>query len=133
MNELPSEFWQGIAEFNRGEFYACHDTLEALWTEASEPERTFFQGILQLAVACYHLQNQNQRGAVLLLADGRRRLSQSSPEYGGLDVTSLLEQAQALLEALQADPQPQAWPTLHISILNPNSPNVDVSCDFDGE
>ncbi|MGK7902131.1 MAG: DUF309 domain-containing protein, partial [Hormoscilla sp.] len=31
---LPSAFWQGIEQFNQQEFYACHDTLEALWIEA---------------------------------------------------------------------------------------------------
>jgi predicted metal-dependent hydrolase len=35
---LPNEFFQGVEQFNQQEFYACHDTLEALWMEASEPE-----------------------------------------------------------------------------------------------
>jgi len=30
----------GCRQFNQGQFYACHDTLEALWMEASEPQRT---------------------------------------------------------------------------------------------
>jgi len=34
---LPDKFWQGIEQFNQQEFYACHDPLEALWIEASEP------------------------------------------------------------------------------------------------
>ncbi|MEB3117204.1 MAG: DUF309 domain-containing protein, partial [Limnothrix sp.] len=54
-------FWQGIEEFNRGEFYACHDTIEALWVVANEPERTFYQGVLQVAVALHHLSNLNWR------------------------------------------------------------------------
>jgi len=57
-----SAFGQGIDEFNRQQFYACHDTLEALWMESAEPEKTFYQGILQIAVACYHLENNNWRG-----------------------------------------------------------------------
>ena len=60
---VAPEFWQGVQQFNQREYYACHDTLEAIWMEASEPEKTFYQGILQIAVALYHLSNQNLRGA----------------------------------------------------------------------
>ena len=59
MENLPQEFWEGVEQFNLGQFYACHDTLEALWIEALEPEKTFYQGILQIAVALYHLENEN--------------------------------------------------------------------------
>ena len=43
-----------IEQFNQQDFYACHDTLEALWMEAIEPDRSFYQGLLQLAVGLYH-------------------------------------------------------------------------------
>ncbi|NJL67870.1 MAG: DUF309 domain-containing protein [Microcoleus sp. SM1_3_4] len=43
IEKLPAEFWQGIAQFNSQEFYACHDTLEALWMEAGEPEKLFIK------------------------------------------------------------------------------------------
>ena len=99
--EIPSEFWQGIEEFNQGEFYACHDTLEALWMEASEPEKRFYQGVLQIAVGCYHLGNLNWRGAVILLGEGMRRLEAYEPAYSGIDVTKLCEQSAELLTALQ--------------------------------
>lgn len=101
MADLPPAFWQGVQEFQQGQFYACHDTLEALWMEASEPDRTFFQGILQLAVACYHLSHQNGRGAVILLGEGIRRLSPYQPVYGGLDVDYLLDTSSHLLQQLQ--------------------------------
>lgn len=99
--EIPSEFWQGIEEFNQREFYACHDTLEALWMEASEPEKRFYQGVLQIAVGCYHLGNLNWRGAVILLGEGIRRLEAYEPAYSGIDVTELREQSAELLMVLQ--------------------------------
>jgi uncharacterized protein len=34
---------QGIAEFNRHEYYACHDTLEALWMDSIDPDKKFYQ------------------------------------------------------------------------------------------
>ncbi|MBX9257508.1 DUF309 domain-containing protein [Desmonostoc muscorum CCALA 125] len=98
---MPQEFWQGIEQFNSGEFYACHDTLEALWIEASEPEKTFYQGILQIAVALYHLENRNWRGAVILLGEGSNRLGRYPSSYGGIDVDELLSQSVAFLKTLQ--------------------------------
>ncbi|MEA5420449.1 DUF309 domain-containing protein [Spirulina sp. CCNP1310] len=98
---LPTAFEDAIAQFNRGEFYACHDTLEALWFEALEPEKTFYQGILQVAVACYHLENENRRGAVMLLGEGVRRLRDYQPDYGGIDVAQLMTAGLNLLHHLQ--------------------------------
>ncbi|BAU64453.1 hypothetical protein STA3757_18250 [Stanieria sp. NIES-3757] len=95
------EFWQAIEQFNQQQFYACHDTLEALWLEAVEPDKNFYQGILQIAVACYHLGNQNWRGAVILLGEGVKRLSNYQPIYEEIDVTSLIEESSQLLQQLQ--------------------------------
>jgi predicted metal-dependent hydrolase len=98
---LPQAFWQGIEEFNQQQFYACHDTLEALWLEASEPQKAFYQGILQIAVGCYHLGNHNWRGAVILLGEGVRRLDFYIPVYENIDVTQFINESTQLLKTLQ--------------------------------
>jgi predicted metal-dependent hydrolase len=98
---IPTAFSQAIGEFQRQDFYACHDTLEALWIEALEPEKQFYQGVLQVAVACYHLENHNQRGAVMLLGEGVRRLRDYQPEFSGIDVDRLMATSLALLGQLQ--------------------------------
>ncbi|BBA79478.1 hypothetical protein RGRSB_0971 [cyanobacterium endosymbiont of Rhopalodia gibberula] len=95
------QFWQGVEQFNHREFYSCHDTLEALWIDAIEPDRQFYQGILQIAVGCYHLGNHNWRGAVILLGEGVRRLSHYQPDYQEIDVSSLVKESQKLLNYLQ--------------------------------
>lgn len=97
----PEEFWLAVEQFNRQEFYACHDTLEELWIGAVEPQKRFYQGILQIAVACHHLGNLNWRGAVILLGEGIGRLRDYTPVYENIDVTGLLEQSFELLQALQ--------------------------------
>lgn len=102
MNErMPEEFWQGVEQFNTGQYYDCHDTLEALWIEATEPEKTFYQGILQIAVALYHLGNNNLRGAAILLGEGSNRLRRYPSDYGGIDVDELLDWSATLLTTLQ--------------------------------
>ena len=97
----PPEFERAIDEFNQQQFYACHDTLEAIWVDAEEADKRFYQGILQVAVGCYHLSNDNLRGAIILLGEAVRRLCDYQPDYVGVDVERLLAQAIALLQALQ--------------------------------
>lgn len=99
--EEPEEFWRGVEQFNQGQFYACHDTLEALWMTATEPEKTFYQGVLQVAVGLYHLGNGNWRGAVILLGEGIKRLDRYPSTYSGIDIDELIISSADLLKALQ--------------------------------
>jgi uncharacterized protein len=98
---MSPEFSQGIEEFNQQQFYACHDTLEAIWVDAPEMDKRFYQGILQVAVGCYHLSNDNLRGAIILLGEAVRRLYDYQPDYEGINVEQLLNQSINLLQALQ--------------------------------
>jgi uncharacterized protein len=110
-----AEFERAIAEFNQQQFYACHDTLEAIWVEAPEADKRFYQGVLQVAVGCYHLSNHNLRGAIILLGEAIRRLCDYQPVYEGVNVELLLEQASQLLQALQQLPPeqtPEFWQQL---------------------
>ena len=102
MSNLPPEWLQGISEFNVGEYYACHDTLEALWMDSIDPDKKFYQGVLQIAVACYHLHNRNWRGAVTLLGEGIGRLPYYQPVYAGIDVDRLIRDSSHLLQILQS-------------------------------
>ncbi|MDJ0689004.1 MAG: DUF309 domain-containing protein [Xenococcaceae cyanobacterium MO_188.B32] len=94
-------FWQGVEEFNQQHFYACHDILEAIWIDAEEIDKKFYQGILQIAVACYHLGNHNWRGAVILLGEGISRLTSYQPIYHSINVTELVRESYQLLQGLQ--------------------------------
>lgn len=98
---FPDEFWVGVEQFNQGEYYACHDTLEALWMDAIAPQKPFYQGILQIAVGLYHLGNQNWHGAAILLGEGSNRLAPFEPTFGNIDVSGLVDVAHAWLSALQ--------------------------------
>ncbi len=97
---------EGIALFNQGEYYACHDVLEAIWMEANTLEKPFYQGILQIAVGLYHLGNHNWQGASILLGEGVNRLRSFEPTYGGIDVERLVDCGWAWLTALhQSGPE----------------------------
>ncbi|MBA2749549.1 MAG: DUF309 domain-containing protein [Tatlockia sp.] len=115
---LSAEFWHGVEQFNQKQFYACHDTLEALWMEAIEPQKTFYQAILQIAVALYHLGNSNLRGACILLGEGTNKLSRYEASYAGIDVDKLLDDSVALLLQLQQQ-----------EVASPLLPKINLTID----
>jgi phosphate transport system protein len=82
-------FEKGVAEFNRGHFYECHDTLEDLWAGVRGPSRDFLQGLIQVAVGFYHLGNENPVGARRLFARALQRLEGYPGDYAGVDVAAL--------------------------------------------
>lgn len=100
-SSIPPEFWQAVEEFNQADFYACHDTLESLWMEAAEPEKKFYQGILQIAVALYHLSNHNWKGAAILLGEGMSRLKPYQPTYFEINVEELIQISGQILRKVQ--------------------------------
>jgi|JFJP01.1.fsa_nt_gi hypothetical protein len=94
-------FADAIAQFNNGDYYTCHDTLEAIWNDAWQSDRAFYQGILQIAVGLYHLRNQNWHGATILLGEGTSRLPAYLPDYESIDVEILLEDSLQILKSVQ--------------------------------
>ena len=82
-------FEKGVAEFNAGYFFECHDTLEEVWGGIRGPSRAFFQGLIQVSVGLYHFGNGNRGGALTMLARGLARLERYPDRYGGLDLASL--------------------------------------------
>lgn len=100
-SSFAREFAKGINEFNKQEFFQCHETLEQLWKRQIGPEREFLQGVIQVAVAYHHLANENFVGADKLLRSGLRRLTQFEPTYLSIDVTGLAKIIGDTLEDLQ--------------------------------
>jgi predicted metal-dependent hydrolase len=81
---------QGIQLFNDREYFACHDVFEDYWTELVCPERTFFQGVIQAAVALFHFEEGNLGGALRMYRSATAYLSPWAPEFDGFDVERLL-------------------------------------------
>jgi predicted metal-dependent hydrolase len=101
MDSLPPALRQGVEEFNHAHFFEAHDTLEDLWRETSGPLRLFYQGLIQLAVALYHLSNGNRRGALNLLGKGLDKLAAYQPACQGIDVDALCCDARAWLDRVR--------------------------------
>jgi predicted metal-dependent hydrolase len=109
---------QGIEQFNRREYFECHETLEALWNLEREPRRRnnpsatpeaadarctdLYKGILQIGVGCYHLLRHNYRGATIKLQSGADYLEQFTPACKNVEVERLIGDARSLRSALVA-------------------------------
>ncbi len=98
---VPRLILRGIEEFNRGEFYECHEYLEEAWMQEPRRVRFLYQGILQVGVGFYHLKNGNWRGATGLIRNGTIRLKEFEPESLGIDVASLVRESEACLRDLE--------------------------------
>lgn len=92
---------EGIAQFNRGEFFEQHETLEDAWIEEQDPIRYLYQGILQVGVGFYHLSRGNGYGAGRLWARGVALLETFPPECNGVAVAELIAATRRCMTELE--------------------------------
>ena len=92
---------QAFGEFNRGEWFDCHETLEDLWVGSEGEIRSFYQGLLQIAVALHHWRNGNFGGAITLLTGGIDYLGRVRPVCQRIEVETMITEAGRCREALQ--------------------------------
>jgi len=93
---------RGIAQFNDGLFFECHDTLEEVWSGVRGPARDFFQGLVQVAVGFYHIGNGNRAGGVTLLRRSLARLGRYPARYAGIELAALRDAVAGRLAALES-------------------------------
>lgn len=89
----PGRLLQALGEFNRRDWFECHETLEDLWVGSEGEIRFFYQGMLQIAVALHHWKNGNFGGALSLLAGGADYLGRVRPVCQRIEVASLAREA----------------------------------------
>ena len=97
----PALLLEGIAQFNRGEFFEQHETLELLWRAERREIRYLYQGILQIGVAFHHLRRLNHHGTVYMLTRGPRYLAPFAPHCQRVNVQALLADAAAALAEVE--------------------------------
>ena len=93
-HELESrlgEFYKALDEFNDGYFFESHETLEDLWMVTPLPERTLFQGIIQLAAAFVHYARGEYPGILKLLNSAVDKIRDFAPECLGVDTAELIQ------------------------------------------
>lgn len=90
-----------MGEFNRGDWFECHETLEDLWVGEEGETRDLYQGILQVAVALHHWRNGNFGGAISLLEGGAGYLARTQPVCQRIAVAEFILAADRLRESLE--------------------------------
>ena len=87
---ITQDYLEGIRLFNAGEFWHAHEQWEACWLLSTEPESTFYKGIIQAAAALVHWKKGNPRGLQRNWAKGRPKLVALPPAMQGLDLRALI-------------------------------------------
>ena len=109
---MDSELYlRGIRLFNSGAYFEAHEVLEDAWRAAPVPEKTFLQGLIQVAVGLHHHSKGNVVGARSLLSRAARNLSSYPEDFGGIHLPELLHSLaqwqHALAESETLPPLPQ--------------------------
>ena len=98
--EGGEQFRHGVEQFNAEEFFEAHETWEAIWLQAAEPDKTFLQGITQVTAAFHHAAQGNRAGAGSLLQKGLRKLERFPADYRGVKLDTLREKLRKWATAL---------------------------------
>ena len=107
----PLELRRAVEQFNRGEFWECHETLEDVWRETPYPFRLFYHAVIKTAVGFHHLSQHNRNGARTKLRDGVELLELFQPEWMAVRTDLLLTATAQWLSFLET-PTPTS-PKLH--------------------
>ena len=92
-DSASAELLQALDEFNREQWFECHETLEDLWAGSEWEMRDFYQGLLHVAVALHHWRNGNFGGSVSLLKSGSGYLRRVRAACQGVDVEAMVAAA----------------------------------------
>ncbi len=100
---VPGNLQKACEEFNSGNYFECHETLEEVWHEEDGAVREFYKGLIQLAAAFVHVSRGNFAGADRLL---RTSLGYLAPYRAagalGFDVEALVAAAEDCRERIRA-------------------------------
>jgi uncharacterized protein len=118
---LAEFFEDGVALFNQGKFFECHEAWEEVWKRSDGAEKLFYQGIIQAAVAILHAQSGNLEGAASLYAKASAKLDPLPARHMGIALGELRDALKDFLAiALEGSPVPSP-PKLRRLKKTPNS------------
>jgi uncharacterized protein len=120
-HEKHERFERGLAHFNARRFFEAHEAWEEIWLVENEPEKTFLQGIIQIAAGFHHYLHENSDGAESLLAAGIVKISRFPDDYYGLAVKNLRDAAKWWARSLGESKKPDDH-EIPVILRSSNSP-----------
>lgn len=86
-------------------FFEAHECLEDVWHHASEDDRAFWQGVIQVAITCCHHQRGNERGWQAMARKALDNLQSAPSTHRGIDVDRLRSFLAGVLSGAGAYPR----------------------------
>lgn len=115
---LPPLARSGLELFNAGEYFEAHEALELAWREEQGPVRELYRGILQIAVAYYHILRGNYPGALKMFVKSRTWLAPFPDQCRGVDLLRF-RQDYRRVEALLLAAGPLGLEQIDRSLMKP--------------
>ena len=109
----PTALGLGIQQFNAGEYWLSHETLEALWLAERYPLRLFYHGLIKTAAGLLHLERHNRKGATAKLSDAFSGLAPFLPRFMAIDTQALHQDLDERLSYMRSS-GPVAWKTIDL-------------------
>ena len=123
---------KGVAEFNQGLYFECHETLEEVWLEEHGEDRLFYQGLIQVAAGFFKWEQGVPAGAIKLWRAGLEKLDGYPEIHLSVDLAAFVRAVNQNLTAVEAACRDgQAAPALSVPALRlasddrSNSPGRD--------
>lgn len=91
---------RGLREFNQGDYFEAHETLEEAWNEDHSAAKELYRAILQVAVAYLQIERANYRGAMKMFLRLRQWIDPLPAVCRGVDVERLRQDAARVLSTL---------------------------------
>lgn len=96
----PELLIQGIAEYNAGDLFRSHTTLEALWRLSRGEARRFVQGMIQSMMGLHHAMRGNIAGALRLLDRGIAKLDGFAADFAGIELDAFRRELHLLRDRI---------------------------------
>lgn len=108
-----------LVYFNRDtDYFECHEVLEELWLD--EDRDTRYKGLLQVAVALFHVRNNNIRGGLMMFKSALSYLAPYPDVLLGIDLGKLRrELGDYILKLEEYTQQPFPYYDLTIDVVDP--------------
>jgi predicted metal-dependent hydrolase len=118
----------GVDLYNSGRYFEAHEAWEAVWMEAPNRIRAFYQGLIQVTAAFVHVTRNEYPGSVSLLEAGTSRLDVYAADTLGLDVAPFVAGAKAARQYIVAlgEKRLREFDLVTVPVLRQLGPRVET-------
>jgi len=95
----------GINLFNQEEYFLAHECFENIWKKLpkNDVSKQCFQALIQTAVGCYHLKNNNYKESLAQFYKASIKLENYLPLYNNLDIFTLHKNISSIINCLNGN------------------------------